>query len=459
MVQPIVLASASMASTTTISTLSGAASSGPMGCTHSGCWPTLCAAALNTSAAPTNSRIHDHGSLRQRRYIIGAQKAATTSVFRMLSRARYACARKPTDAYENFVHCMAVDGKEAHFFDACGNMDSNFDGVNLTKQEALTAYLDGYRSNDCPSVNDVPVFMDATPSYLRDALAPQRMSRLFSVHMPSLQTAARFLVILREPIARDISLYNMLRYEWLEAGKPTFRSGNTFLDLCGVNAASWQGDFPTYNESVACHIDSWSNECGASESSEWTELMSAYDKCGLESPRAIHRRSPNRLTFSMYQPQLETWARSFSRSQMLVLDFGSFLDKQAEYIGLVLKHFGLPANATMEAAGLPRDNNPEFEGKVKHPPCSTRDALQNVFSRWNGALSQSIYASSTTMLASQHHKTSAYPAYQPSFNPFELHDCDDSHSLWEADLQLLRKISGPLDQMQARASGGALQAP
>jgi len=127
-----------------------------------------------------------------RLFIIGTQKAATTSIFKALKTQGSACGAEFPETWPNLG--PQVSDKEAHVFD----MKSSLWAQVLQRK---SQYQELYRRQNCPT----RYFVDGTPRYSRTPVAAARIPELLpSYWVPQL----RFLMSIREPIARDLSWFN-----------------------------------------------------------------------------------------------------------------------------------------------------------------------------------------------------------------------------------------------------------
>lgn len=184
----------------------------PSECSHSqeGCWPLL--------------------------YLIGAQKAATTSLFDLLRSRGVACGAKHSS------HTFKPSGrffsrKEVHLFDA---NRTEFSRVLKNPQQ----YTRLYQRPDCTAGH----FIDATPC-LHTWEAPRRMLQLVPKRW---MRESRFLAILREPVARDLSWYNhrLAEHGWQFCAHSPNGNG------AGVG--------PTYAAEVSCSLAKFADCTGLS---------------------------------------------------------------------------------------------------------------------------------------------------------------------------------------------------
>ena len=91
--------------------------------------------------------------------VLGAQKAATSSIFDMLKEAGLSCGTHHKDDKE----------KEAHFFDF---YTEGWERWGKTSAAKLAVYAALYDTTGCER------YMDATPSYLAEFTVPHRMAQV-----------------------------------------------------------------------------------------------------------------------------------------------------------------------------------------------------------------------------------------------------------------------------------------
>lgn len=332
--------------------------------------------------------------------LIGAQKAATTSIFDLLHDAGLVCGRDVSS-----LDPGAPKGrqKEAHFFDA----DPDAWGANGGDNSGHN-YIGWYTAPNCSA------YLDATPNYLFDNDSPLRMVKV----MPSdWVLSVKMVAVLREPIARDLSVYNMMKASWWEHKDSDHTTlGSISQILCG-KFSHWI--FPTYKEAVDCKVDQWYENCDPDRhlgvnNATTDGLRDAYHKCGYYSTKS---NSANRLTNGMYFAQLSNYLDHFHRSHVMLLNFDSLVADQPAYINHIVKFYGLPTHANPGL--LPTANSEMFPGKVKKITCDSRDALYAIYQPFNNALADLIGST----------KDDA-PNVEPRFSRFKEPACDDSEVLW-----------------------------
>ena len=157
----------------------------------------------------------------------------------------------------------------------------------LFRSKYLSAYDEAALTARCHS----NYFMDATPGYLRQYNGAVRMQAVMPTSLVALHS--RHLVILREPLSRDLSFYNMFRGEFVQksvTGDVVPGLGSVQNNLCGKVAS---GDFPSYASTVACEVADWKERClshqGVKDMGSAGEslLMQAYRECADGSQFAV----------------------------------------------------------------------------------------------------------------------------------------------------------------------------
>jgi hypothetical protein len=206
-------------------------------------------------------------------------------------------------------------------------------------------------------------FIEATPHNSFDFDAPRVLAKL--LHSSKQQAALRFVMVLREPIARDISSFHHQKRDNFSWGK--------WSNLPRCDAAQHQ----SYETYASCELTAYYMALG-------TMNVSAGDAphatCGSPLHEELSRKSD--LYVGMYSPQLELWFQHFSRSQVLVVAMDELIKDTTVVISRLTRF--LRFEATLEYVELPRAN----VNSNSTPPisCSTRDALANVYGPWNSRL-------------------------------------------------------------------------
>lgn len=189
--------------------------------------------------------------------IPGVQKAATSSLYHYLVQ-----------------HPSVVGGniKEMHFFD----LDSKFfRGEKWYKQQF-------------PHAEEY--ILDATPNYLYEQHIPLRIKE-------TLGNNVRFIVVLREPVSRCFSAWNMYRqiaeqpervahFAEIEQAEPRYKLFSKYYE---------NGHFPSFPEAVAIEL----------------QALSSGQEDFVE---------PGMVRRGFYHEQIEYWLSIFKREQFLFLD-------------------------------------------------------------------------------------------------------------------------------------------
>lgn len=305
-------------------------------------------------------------------WMLGCQKCGTSSLGEVLDHSRLACYASVTGIN---VGKPIWYGKETHYWD------------NVTQGVALdpTYYLQLYpktRTHQCRS------FLEATPNYLPMVKVAATISRL----MPRQALAmVRFIIVLREPIARDLSSYNHQRHtheDWVAACPAnSFANFEAYAD-CGL------GIYRRIFENANMSLD---------------EKLSAVSRDLFYS-----------VWSNLYFPQLQGWLSYFPRDQFLVMQFDHvtkdpfpdiryliriFLENKSlgNFVSLEAKMY--ESNATLHPTNVM--NSPDKRTVID---CTAVDKLNSqIYHAWNSDL--------YTMLEDDRRLGRA-PTYEPPFPHF-----------------------------------------
>lgn len=221
------------------------------------------------------------------------------------------------------------------------------------------AYMSMYRTSDCPT----RCFVDYTPGYLRDSAALLNLQAFMTTDQMS---RARFLVVLREPIARDLSRWNQLASKF-----PTnVRRGEDYIE--GYNDTG----LGAYTQRSADLIARWSSCAGP----KWAPSVELYTRCA---------ETDNKLGYGMYYAQLQMWYRVFPPDRFSVWLMESVLSDPTLFLRNVSTFLGMPRLHALPANGkvqMPHENEEPFPGKITSIACSTRELFASVYRLWNQAL-------------------------------------------------------------------------
>ena len=354
-------------------------------------------------------------------YLLGAQKAATTALSWALQESLCFSNWRPDEGSDNLVEPPAVsfqpsnrsDGSkpspEVHAFD--GDMSRT-----VWVRERPSRYAKLFRPLDCPPRR----FMDGSPVLHHWTALLNLRALVPPLHVPKM----RLVVVLREPISRDLSEFN---HHLDQAGS---RTHTHMMSLCSSN----------YTEYVACEMEKWQNcidgkmtnpdgtaqknGAVAGEVSTlkpgtyeqytacpgWDRVMmdSALVRDAEAAVRRATKRYPRRespqtdlqllaaedpehggrvlnLAKGMYSAQIRHVKEMFERSQLLVLSFENATGLVATWFSRLCDFAGVPTPRSIGDTLTPR-NTHESKTKLRTIPCETRRQLEAFYAPWNAAL-------------------------------------------------------------------------
>lgn len=210
--------------------------------------------------------------------------------------------------------------KEIHFFDG-----ANKDTFDDAAAEAYAAYF----PRRCGAAQKRAI--DATPAYLAGLSIAERIHTFYTQHEGRTHHL-RFLVILREPLQRLLSFYNMVRRR---AGGKT-HTGRIIEELPPPDA--WARAALEQARACAMLIGT---------------AIADFD--ALNSTSCIGWVTP--LRQGLYAPQLARYARHFSARQLAVVSHGGFAREPAAVLCDLADFLGVPPSDDLGCrAHAPRDD-------------------------------------------------------------------------------------------------------
>lgn len=337
----------------------------------------------------------DHAGCWPMMYIIGVQKAATTSVADLLAQhglVAFGMPRKDNNLTNNNGACHDYHLGCKENFHNLANLRSD-DGRRRFKSLFHPDHCDEYNGDFADSMKVAcrqRRFLDGTPMWLRDitdgeagqAIGEEtsELHSLFQAIPPTVLGAARYLLILREPVSRLLSWYNHLKvgYHFMKADTDKSMNASTFDAFLR-----------------------WNNNIGGY----------AF-KIG---------RYPAYLDF-FYSNQ------HTARSQLMVINFESLVTSPGPTVATITAHFGLPILRNVRS--LPSANDIQGPGKVVAIKCSTREYGRELYQESNARLySQLDYDRS-------HGRA---PPSEPAFRRFDVKESlycnDDGERLHDGKIQ------------------------
>ena len=218
-----------------------------------------------------------------------------------------------------------------------------FNGIQAdTEAPTRDDFTSIYRRDDCRS----RCFIEATPANIRTSRAPRM---LFGLMTEAERAAAKFLLVVREPVSRDISYFNHFH-------------------------ANHQRD-KAYNLAVF---------------KEYTRLsLSAWDQCvnGSVTSTDVYERCKHQssLAIGMYWPQISNWEHYFGKEQLLVISMDAMINEPSVVQHRVYMHLGLKSRSGFSGV-FPHRNPTRFPGEIDSIGCATKRSLRNLYNDWNQRL-------------------------------------------------------------------------
>lgn len=269
------------------------------------------------------------------RYVLGAQKSGSTALWDLLTQDADVCGAKAVrPSWRKETHLL-------HW--------------NSTTRLQFTSL---YWKSRCVS----GCFAEGTPSNIRSPTAPAILNRLLRADERPL---VRFVVVVREPVARDISYFNHFHAD--KGSSPAL--------------AAWNG--AVFEAYTRLGLNAW-KQClmglDATQRPKVTNVTShaAYLRCAASS----------HLACGMYVAQLQSWWLLFEREQMLTLSLDQIFQRPAVAQRRVYRHLGLRSRAGLTGAFPSQGNN--FASRVVTIDCSTKRALAALYAHWNEELVEAV---------------------------------------------------------------------
>ena len=360
-----------------------------------------------------------------RLYLLGAQKAATSSVCEKLVEAsrglfnygREVCAvsagwttdsAQKDHSYKQF--------KESHYLTRCGTPGRS----NCTADGYKALFVADRQSLEC------------TPNDLASAGAAHLLA---SMMPPALQPHVLLIVLLREPVARMMSWY-------------THRVSEAVFPINYAHAFYKQSSSPTDCVNGLGHWDASTNAWSPSFDEEATCLM--YHSLGSATAFARRLFCPDRgyldwfdaptdcrksatgdsseswdgrlndpIRTGLYADQIAEWLRYWKRSQLFVLNSDSMLENQEVQLAQLFSFAGIPLPPAATHAGqlarlrLEVKNSKATTGNVTTMSCDVLHGLKRLFDPANQRLYTDLALSQRLGLA---------PPEEPGFAEFRPYD-------------------------------------
>ena len=200
------------------------------------------------------------------------------------------------------------------------------------------------RFEQSPSADGLAVAMDATPDTLPFA---DRVRSTYDAAGPNQTESLKIIVILREPISRELSLYNHLAFDCRRL-QPSARSP------WHTQVTREDGSIMSFDEFVF----------------------------SVSIPSLARSTGPGRSTrHSLYEKHLKAWFDLFRRDQILVLSYDELQNSPGK-----LQHRVQVFLERVIPGSLSKSNSNDSPDKVTAPSHKARTALEAVFSPANDKL-------------------------------------------------------------------------
>jgi hypothetical protein len=251
---------------------------------------------------------------------VGAQKAGTSAIAYWLSHKNGVCLANVLKGEPDYFN------KEVHFFN---------------RYDRFSKGLEFYAKHFEHCQNKA-LAMDATPDYLNWA---SRIHSFYEAAGEHRLENLKIMVSLRDPIARELSIYNHM------------------LDLYLEN--------PDPDRTKPCK--GWYVQIGRPDGS----IMS-FDEY-VDAVVIPNLKNPWKNNFSMYAKYLKEWFQLFDRNNLLVLSYDELKTNSNKTKWRVKEFLGHDEfHGTFE-----KTNTKSFSGKVALPSCKAQEKLKNVFDPLN----------------------------------------------------------------------------
>lgn len=305
-------------------------------------------------------------------FIIGAQKCATTSLHHLLLSHSSICPSAK---------------KEIHYFDRINNWS-----------KGAGYYLAHFKArNDKQGVNSSSKlhFVDATPDYFANTLAPMRIHQSF----PSKERAKKkFILILREPAAREFSWYN-------HRVRLCTKSMREYLkrlskDPGPVEISQVCAD--KHCAPLSCKSHAQQAVLGK-ETRSVANFTEYYHSGGLVASKGL------------YMTHLQRWLTLFPRKQFFIVNLATLLLNTTDTVQRLTHFLDIPEFPLDRATGggivLPHENSARVDTTFD---CAARSELYSYYEKESQELAQ--------FMASSGNGT-GLSVFEPPFPAFETQPC------------------------------------
>jgi len=256
--------------------------------------------------------------------IIGAQKAGTSAVAKWLFDSGY-CRPLVFDDEPLYY------SKEAHFFD----IDWNY---NL----GLDYYASRFRDDELPA-------LDATPDTLTFA---QRVRDTYELAEDNQVNKLAVIVILRDPVFRELSLYNHMAYACRNLDKSELSDWHR-------QVARSDGTIMTFNE-----------------------FVHEVTMPALATNEAQDLGKGRSSRHGLYANHLKEWFRLFNRNQILVLSYDELCTAPKRVQDRIQRFLGRAISGSLQE----KINSNDSHEKVLTPSTEARECIESIMKPHNERL-------------------------------------------------------------------------
>jgi len=277
-------------------------------------------------------------------YVLGIQKGGTSTLSHTLQHALKDAQPNVSSRPNCGAHASKRTGtvpatsKESHFL----HHRWLTTGHGSPRERFTSLYDPAYCPSEC--------FLEMTPDNLADKNAPRRLA----IMMSALEAArARFVVSLREPVARDISWYHQAR----------------------ANNDDIQKSYHSYVTSRLNQIQ----QCAAPLGGSANVSLDLYVRCTQGSV----------IYYGWYWGQLRTWEQHFAPAQFLVLQMESLFNRPVESVQRELfAHLGM-GRVVQPRTSFPHINTHDvysYPGRQSMMSCASVQMMARSYKPWNARL-------------------------------------------------------------------------
>jgi hypothetical protein len=235
--------------------------------------------------------------------IIGAQKSGTTSLFSYLGERKGFLGSTP---------------KEVHFFD---------------REDSFQKGVKWYENHFLKPQGKTGLFFEASPTYLCRDKVPARLK----AYNPDL----KIIILLREPISRAYSAWNMYR-QWSEEGVLPRAIANDHYgrDESPIYRVFFKNGCPSFSDYIKLEID----------------LIGRGDT----------EEEPSLLRRGLYKPQIERYVELFGWDNILVLGFNELKNDSEGVIQKCYEFLGLRYQAPAATGETEIKNKRSYPSKMSN---------------------------------------------------------------------------------------------